>query len=198
MAAVAQTEPHRQLMVQAIQCDADAQRALIAGNVEDARAAFAAAAELYRQSWEAAPPGSYGRLVGMLKSAALAGDGPDAAGYVRRVLTGEDADSPTAAYALALAALIVGDDATAVARAAGMRCGSGAFERTADALRGLAESDQSAYAEALRTIVSDFEQRADHLTGVAIADTALMLERLASSRGITAGVESPLLPRAST
>ena len=58
-------------MAAAIGRDGDAQRALLAGDVNVARAAFAEAAELYRRSWEAAQPASYGRLVGMLKSAVL-------------------------------------------------------------------------------------------------------------------------------
>jgi hypothetical protein len=60
-------------MSQAIERDAEGQRALFAGDDEAARSAFAAAAELYRESWLQAPPDSYGRLVGMLKAAVLAG-----------------------------------------------------------------------------------------------------------------------------
>jgi hypothetical protein len=181
-------------MLTAIERDGAGQRALLAGEPEGASAAFRAAAELYRQSWEAAPPGSYGRLVGMLKSAILAGGGHEAAYYVRSALADEDVASPPAAYAQALAALIAGDDEAAKVWAAQMRGGSDAFERTADALEALAWRDPVVYAEALEAIVCDFEQRADHLTGVAIADTALMLERLAVPRGITAAVTSPLLP----
>jgi hypothetical protein len=42
--------------------------------------------------------------------------------------------------------------------------------------------------------VADFEGRDEHLTDVAIADTALVLERLARRRGISAGVTSAMLP----
>jgi hypothetical protein len=42
--------------------------------------------------------------------------------------------------------------------------------------------------------VRDFEGRDAHLTGVPIADTALMLEALAAPRGMTARVDSPLMP----
>ena len=39
------------------------------------------AEQRYRESWEAAPPGGYGRLVGMLKAAILRGDASEAADY---------------------------------------------------------------------------------------------------------------------
>jgi hypothetical protein len=75
-----------------------------------------------------------------------------------------------------------------------MRGDSVAFARAADAIDALAARDRERYAAALAAIVHDFEQRAEHVTGVAIADTALMLERLAARRGISARVASPLLP----
>jgi hypothetical protein len=187
-------EVHRELMASAIARDGEAQRALLAGDLTAARAAFAAASGLYRRSWEAAPPTSYGRLVGLLKSAVLAGEGRDQADYVRAVLGEQVGDSPTVAYASAIAALIVGDDAGAELWAARMRGGSDAFDRTADAIAGLAAGDPAAFAVAIEAIVRDFESRADHLTGVAIADTAVMLELLAERRGISADVDSPLLP----
>src|SRR5581483_4404612 len=98
--------PHREFMQGAIERDGEAQRALLAGDLPAARQGFAAAAELYRRSWEGAPPQSYGRLVGMLKAAILAGEGAAQARYVREALA-DDAlalKSPTASYARALAA----------------------------------------------------------------------------------------------
>ena len=178
----------------AVERDGEGQRALLEGDRRAARDAFAAASELYRQSWEAAPPASYGRLVGMLKAAVLAGSGEAQADYVRTALANEQDSSPTASYARAVAALINGDDAEARKCAEGMRAGSGAFARTADAIAALADHDDDAYARAAGTIVADFEARDRHLTGVAVADTALMLEQLAARRGIAAAVESPLLP----
>ena len=71
-----------------------------------------------------------------------------------------------------------------------------AFARAADAVAALAARDAEAYGAAIRAIVADFEGRDDHLTSVPIADTALMLERLAGGRGMTARVRSPLLPAA--
>jgi hypothetical protein len=183
------------MMAAAIERDAEAQRALLAGEDAAARESFAASAELYRRSWEEAPPQAYGRLVGMLKAAILAGEGTEQARYVCGALADDEAtlSSPTASYARAVAALAVGDDAQARRISEGM-AGSEAFERTARAITALAARDQTAYTAAVEEIVRDFEQRTAHLTGVSIADTALMLERLAKARGMAAGVESPLLP----
>jgi hypothetical protein len=194
MTSVDHTEDHRELMAAAIERDAEGQRALLAGDGEAARPAFTAAAELYRRSWEAAPPGGYGRLVGMLKSAVLAGSGERQADYVQASLTDEQEGSPTASYARAIAALVTGDDAVVKRFAAGMRTGSDAFGRAADAIAALADRDEEAYGASLRAIVRDFEGRDRHLTGVPIADTGLMLERLAQRRGMAAGVASALLP----
>lgn len=182
-------------MTAAVGRDGEGQRALLAGHPDAARAAFEQAAELYRQSWEAAPPRSYGRLVGMLKSAVLAGEGRTQAEYVRSTLDDEQVGgSATAAYALALAALIAGDDAQAASLSGQMRDGSEAFGRTADAIAGLASRDPVAYSVALEAIVRDFEQRQHHLTNVPIADTAAMLERLAAERKMISGVNSSVLP----
>jgi hypothetical protein len=181
-------------MIAAIERDAAAQRTLLAGDTETARASFEAAAELYRQSWEVAPPRSYGRLIGMLKSAILAGRGDQHTEYVTRAVPDRDVTSPPAAYTRALCALGARDDAGAVRWAEVMRAGPGPFERTAEAIAALATHDRIAYERALTAIVRDFEQRSDHLTGVAIADTALMLEELAARRGVRTGVTSPLMP----
>jgi hypothetical protein len=183
-------------MTAAVRRDGEAQQALIAGDRGGARSAFAAAADLYRQSWEAAPATAYGRLVGMLKSAVLAGGGVAEARYVLGVLTDADPESSTASYARALAALILGsgEDADAAAWAGRMGGGTDAFGRTADAIAALAAHDAVRYAAALAAIVRDFEQRTDHLTGVAIADTALVLDALAARRGMAAAIESSVLP----
>jgi hypothetical protein len=186
---------HRELMAGAIERDAEGQQALLAGDEAAAREAFTASAELYRRSWEEAPPQAYGRLVGMLKAGILAGEGLEQARYVRRALGDDEATlgSATASYARALAALAEGDDAEARRFSSGM-AGSEAFERTARAITALAARDQASYTAAVEEIVRDFEQRAAHLTGVSIADTALMLERLASGCDMASGVRSPLLP----
>jgi hypothetical protein len=185
---------HQELMTAAVEQDGAAQQALLASDRQAARAAFATAAELYRQSWEVAPPSAYGRLVGMLKSAVLAGGGTDEARFARQALADADPESVTAAYAQALAALILDEDDDARVWAQRMGAGGDAFGRTGEAIAALAAHDQSAFAAALGAIVRDFEQRVDHLTGVAIADTALMLSEIGARRGMQVRIASPVLP----
>ncbi len=194
MAPVEPRERHWELAAAAVMRDGEGQRALLAGDTRTAQAAFAAAADLYRQSWDLAPPGAYGRLVGMMKAAVLAGGGAAEAQYVREALADAGDDSPAASYARAIAALVLDDDATAVHSAAAMRAGSDAFTRAADAVAAVATRDETAYRAAVTAIVHDFESRDEHLTGVPIADTALMLERLATPRGMSADVASALFP----
>jgi uncharacterized protein len=183
------TALHEDAMRDAITADGDAQRALLAG--EDATEALRRSAARYRASWEAAPPRSFGRLVGYAKASILAGDDPS--GYVSEQLD-DEGDSPPAWWAIALAALAAGDDALAGRAADGMRAASDAFGRAADAVAALAGGEREAYAAAVRAIVADFEAREHHLTGVPIADTALVLERLAERRGMAVHPRSELLP----
>jgi hypothetical protein len=185
--------PHLDRLREAIATEGRAQRALLDGDNAAGRDGLVEAARLYRASWEAAPPGSYGRLIGMLKAAVIAGDGPAEAVYARGQIPA-DAASPPASYARAIAALVAGDDAAAEAAVAGMRAGSPAMGRAADAIGALARRDADAYGVAVGAIVEDFEGREEHLTGVAIADTALMLERLAGVRGLARHPHSALLP----
>jgi hypothetical protein len=183
---------HLELLGEAIAADGAAHRALLDGDRAGARSALMSAAELYRGSWEAAPPGSYGRLIGMLKAAVLAGGGVEEAAYVRAAVA--EPASPPAWYALALAALAEGRDEDAARAAEGMLGGSEAFVRTAGAISALAARDAAAYEAGVRQIVADFEGRSQHLTGVPIADTALLLEVFAERRGLACHPASALLP----
>ena len=171
----------------ALAAEADAYRALIAG--EPAAASLLQARDAYLASHAETGSSSWGRLLGALKMAILAGDG---AVDIARQAVDETVgvDSPAAAYLRALAQVCLGHAPdVSVMLAAG-----GAFERTGRALAALAAGDRDAYAEALAAIVADFEARTEHLSGVPIADTALVLERLADARGMAAEPQSPLLP----
>jgi hypothetical protein len=189
--------PHKDLLLRAIATEQRGHRALVAGEGPAAAAeAMREAAALYRASWDVAPPASFGRLVGALKAAVIAGDATAEARYALSALADDDT-SPPAAYARAIATLVLGQDGDARAATTFMRIASSeAFGRAADAIDALAGGDEGAYATAVAAIVADFEHREEHLTGVPIADTAVMLERLAASRGLHAGVRSPLLPAA--
>lgn len=182
------------LLMEALEREGEAQRRLMDGELAAAEDEFREVSDLYRRSWEAAHARAFGRLVGMLKAAVLGGGGAEEAQYARAALVEADGASATANYARAIAALIVGDEADAGASASAMGAGGEAFTRTAEAISALAAHDGARYSAALEAIVRDFERRSEHLTGVAIADTALMLEVLASRRGMAAAVESPVLP----
>ena len=130
------SEEHRALQAAAVEADAAAQRCLLAGDRAGAEAHLRVAEQRYRESWEAAPPGGYGRLVGMLKAAILRGDAAEAAAFALDALA-FGTESPTAAYALALACLAAGDDVAGAFAAEQMAAGGEAFERTADALAAL-------------------------------------------------------------
>ncbi len=149
---------------------------------------------LYRESWEAAPPGGYGRLVGMLKAAILRGDAGGAARYARAALGGTP-ESPTAAYALALTCLADGDDR-------GGRCrghADGRRRRGVRARRGRdggagAVGDENAYGVALEAVLADFEARDLHLTGVADRRHRPRARAARRSARHRAAPGSPLLP----
>src|SRR5215217_2351466 len=152
-----QPGPHAEEMQAAIRADGEGLRALLDGDAALGGERLAEAVARYRASWELAPPRSYGRLVGMLKAAVIAGDATEAAAYARAAVP--EADSPPSSYVRAVAALVEGDDAAAASFADGMRAGSAAFGRAADAITALAARDASAYAAGVRAIVDDFEHR---------------------------------------
>ena len=188
-------EAHRTLMLEAMELEADGQRRLLAGETSAGRQSMSEAADRYRASWARAPQRAYGRAVGMLKAAVIAGGGSEEAAHARRTI-GEEGDSGSSWYALAIAALVDGDDDLARRAAAAMQDEGEAFARAADAITALADRDGDAYALALGAILSDFELRTDHLTGVPFADTTHMLELLAERRGMAVRPVSRLLPPA--
>jgi hypothetical protein len=173
----------------ALAAEARAYRALLAG--QDAVPALVAARDAYLSSHAETGPASWGRLVGALKMAVLAGDGE--ADIARRALAevGE-ADTAASGYLRALAQVTLGD----VPEVATMLAAGESFARTGRALQALGAGDRAAYATGLAEIVADFEGRDQHLSGVAIADTALVLERLAAPRGMAVRPPSPLVPAA--
>jgi hypothetical protein len=117
----------------------------------------------------------------MLKAAVLGGGGADEALRVRALLVHGGA-SPTAWYAIAIAALIAGDDAQAVRAARELHAGGAAFARAAAAVEAIATGDDAAASAAIAAIEDDFAARDAHLTGVAIADTAVLFATLRERR----------------
>ncbi|HWF36066.1 MAG TPA: hypothetical protein VG295_11855, partial [Solirubrobacteraceae bacterium] len=136
--------PHLDLLLQAMAVEGRGQRALLAGEDGAAADALREASRLYRESWELASPTAFGRLIGMLKAAVIAGDASEAAAYARAQLP-DAVESAPSSYALAIVALIEGDDDTARAASAGMRNASPPFARAADAIEALADLDADRY-----------------------------------------------------
>ena len=170
---------------------------LMQGRKAESAGWFARSAERYRESYEGAPRGSWGRLIGAVKSRILAGDWSGAAEDARWALEQDPAasGSPIGVYAAVLALLTLAEDERAGAATAGLR-GEEFPEPVADALSALADHDHEGYAEAARRVLESFETREEYLEDIPVADTAIVLEALAARRGFAAGLGGPLLPGA--
>ena len=169
---------------------------LMAGNTEAAREWFAKAVERYRESWEHAPPGSWGRPIGILKAEVLAGDWEDAARDAQWTLEqrAAAADSPIGRYAACLALLVLGRDEEARVLADGLRTHADFPTAVGDALAMIAAQDVVGYIEAIETVLESFETRDEHLEDLPVADTVIVLQALAARRRMAAQLSSPLLP----
>jgi tetratricopeptide (TPR) repeat protein len=168
--------------------------ALMAG--EDGREWFARAAARYRESWEHAPPGSWGRPIGALKARVLAGDWEGAAEEARWALEAgaAESESPIGRYAAALAYLVLGDWDDARVHADYARTHEAFPNEVADALAFIAAEDVVGYTEAVEAVLESFETRTEYLEDIPAADTVLVLQALAGRRAMAAELESPLLP----
>ena len=169
--------------------------ALMAGR-SDAREWFARAAERYRESWEGAPPGSWGRPIGAVKSRILGGDWDGAAADARWALESgaAEAESPIGRYAAALAFLVLGEWGDARIHADYARTHEAFPNEVADALAFIAAEDVVGYVEAVEDVLRSFETREAYLEDIPVADTVLVLQALAARRGMAAELESVLLP----
>jgi tetratricopeptide (TPR) repeat protein len=169
---------------------------LMQGRTEEAAEWFARAAARYRESFTDAPPGSWGRPIGAMKSLVLAGDWPAAEEAADWALeTGATgADSPIGRYAAALALLVLGRDADARPHADAIRTRDDFPSAVGDALAYLAAADVLGYTEAVEAVLESFETRDEYLEDMPVADTVLVLQALAARRGLAASLTSPLLP----
>jgi len=169
---------------------------LMLGRAEEANTWFHRAADRYRKSFADAPPGSWGRPIGAVKSLVLAGDWPAAEDAARWALeTGApNAEGPIGRYAAALALLVLGDDEEARVHANAVRTRDDFPDAVGDALAYLAAQDVVGYAEAVEEVLESFETREEYLEDLPVADTVLVLQALARRRGLAAELSSPLLP----
>lgn len=170
---------------------------LMLGRRQEGDAWLLRAADRYRESWPDAPPGSWGRPIGAMKSRLIAGDIAGARDDARWALDAGAAgsESPIGRYAAALAHLVLGEDRAAAVLVPKLTGESAIPSSVPDALAALAAGDASSYDAAIRALVADFEARTEFLEGTPVADTALALQGLAAQRKIEVTVTSPLLPR---
>jgi hypothetical protein len=169
---------------------------LMARRQNEAGGWFDRAARRYRESYELAPPGSWGRPIGAIKSRILAGDWPGAEEEARWAL-GEGAaetDSAIGRYAGALALLTLGRDEEARPVADSLRERDDFPHDVADSLATLAAEDVLGYTYAIESVLESFEQREEYLEDMAVADTVIVLQALASRREMAAELMSDLLP----
>jgi tetratricopeptide (TPR) repeat protein len=169
---------------------------LMLGRREEAGEWFDRAVRRYRESYEQAPPGSWGRPIGALKARILAGDWSGAENEARWALDegAADADSPIGRYAAALALLTLGRDEEARPVADSIREREDFPHDVANALATLAAEDTLGYTYAVESVLESFEQRDEYLEEIPVADTVLVLQALAERRGVAADLASPLLP----
>ena len=170
---------------------------LMAGDTEGGREWFARAVERYRESYELAPPGSWGRPIAILKARILAGDWDGAESDARWTLEqgAGNAESPIGRYAATLALLVLGRDQEARALADGLRTRDDFPAAVADALAYIAAEDTLGYSDAVEAVLESFETREDYLEDLPAADTVVVLQALAARRDMAAELSSPLLPR---
>jgi hypothetical protein len=158
---------------------------------------FRDAAGTYLDSYADAPPGSWGRLIAMMKASILADDWPAAEEYARKTLDEGALESatPIGAYAAALALLSLGRDEDARPPVSSLRDRDDFPPAVADAVATLAALDTAGYAIAVEEVLESFEQRDEYLDDIPVADTVLVLQALAERRGMAAPLAaSALLP----
>jgi hypothetical protein len=169
---------------------------LMLGRRDESNEWLLRAAERYRESWPLAPPGSWGRPIGAMKSRLVAGDRQGARADARWALEAgaAESESPIGRYAAALANLVLGNDAAARMPAVTLRGRDDFPPAVADSVVSVAAGDADGYETSIRALLADFESRDEFLEDVPVADTVLALQVLAAERGLDIELSSPLLP----
>ena len=169
---------------------------LLGGEREEAAGWLDRAADRYRDSWDDAPPDSWGRPIGAVKARVIAGDWQGAAEDARWALGAGagDADGPIGRYAAALAAAVLEDWAAVALHADAIRSRDDFPAAVGDALAAIAAKDGPGSTAAIEAVLESFEAREDYLEDVPVADTVIVLQALADRRGLSVELRSPLLP----
>ncbi len=154
------------------------------------------AAETYRESWPDAPPGSWGRPIGALKSRLIAGDLVGSRQDAQWALEAGAAESESSIgrYAAALALLVLGRDDAAAELARTLVAADSIPPPVAASITALAIRDAHGYERAIGELVADFEGREAYLEDIPVADTVIALQALAAERWIVLELASPVLP----
>lgn len=189
-------ERQRQLTRIANAANGAALALMMLGRRAEAAEWFDRAVRRYRESYEHAPPESWGRPIGATKARILAGDWSGAEDEARWALAegAAETESPIGRYAGALAQLTLGDDEEARVLADSIRTRDDFPQDVGDALAMIAARDAVGYAYAVESVLGSFETRDEYLEDIPVADTVLVLQALADRRGIAAELSSELLP----
>jgi len=168
----------------------------MAGDTDRSHEWFGRAVERYRESYALAPPASWGRPIGIVKSRILAGDwaGAEADAGWTLAQGAAETESPIGRYAATLALLVLGRDQDARVLADGLRTHDGFPHDVGDALAFIAAQDALGYVEAVEAVLESFESRDGYLEELPVADTVIVLQALAARRGLAAKLSSDLLP----
>ncbi|HEX4518222.1 MAG TPA: hypothetical protein VH063_01450 [Gaiellaceae bacterium] len=154
------------------------------------------AAERWRESWEYATPTSWGRPIGVIKAAVIAG-AATAEDFARWTLElgAERAGSPIGRYAGTLALLVLSrwPEAGEVART--LAADDEFPPAVAASLAAIADGSRERYGAAVESVLESFESRDEYLEDVRVADTVLVLQSLARVRGLAVELRgSAVLP----
>ena len=171
--------------------------ALMLGDGETASTLLRRAAAEYTTSWHAAPTGSWGRPIAMLRCRLMAGDEAGAKDDAKAALAAGvlEAAGPIGGYCAALALLVLERDAEALPVAERIAAEGLDPVAVASALAALARADGAAFTSARGKVLRSFEEREAFLEDVPVADTVIVLDALARDRGLeTPPLPSKLLP----
>jgi len=168
---------------------------LMTGRGDEATEWLQRAAGRYRESWEQAPPDSWGRPIAAMKALLLAGDDASPAAQWALDAGAAEADSPIGRYAATLACLVLGRNVEARMLAETVVERDDFPRDVADALLMIAGLDRLEYDVAVENVLDSFEKREEFLEDIRVADTVLVLQKLAAARGLEVELPpSDLLP----
>ena len=170
---------------------------LMQGRDGEATEWFSLAAERYRESFADAPPGSWGRPIGAIKSLLMGGDwdgAPRPPPSGRSRLVQPTPSRRSASTQLASRCSCWRATARRASLADDLRTHDGFPTDVADSLAMISAQDVAGYQLAVESVLDSFESRDEYLEDIPVADTVIVLQTLALQRDMAADLESQLLP----